>query len=53
MKMVSKALSVPVEVRETTAGRNTIRGQESGTPAVPSEPRDAQRRCWEREGAAK
>lgn len=47
MKMASKALSVPVEVRESTACRNTIRGQESQTPAVPSELCDAHRKCLE------
>lgn len=47
MKMASKALSAPVEVRESTARRNTIRGQASQTPAVPSELCDAHRKCLE------
>lgn len=45
--MVSKALPVPVEVRETTACQNTIPGQESKTPAVPNELYDARRKRLE------
>ena len=42
-----QAPSVRVEVRGTAACRITIRGQESGTPAVPNELCDAHRRCLE------
>lgn len=45
IKMVPKALSVPVEVRGATACRITIWGQESGTPAVPNELCDVHRRA--------